>query len=401
MKCKIQIITNNYAREYDSSWKISRLNDVDTFDSYDYNFIDLTTNEIWQNRNASCNESNYKDDIASIGNMIKHSKKASFIIVFPQNTIFSYDSTGGKYYYSKPLRDNINGIMRILSDMNSHIYKSSYEPNKSNLLGQIVNSDFYFSIVLDNSTNILKSEDSEKIVSFKYENIYYTTLNILNENAILNYLKIINTKDKVDYPDWFEEISFYNDEQLKNDINESNKIIAQETKKISLSKEKISENMKYKSILFETGDHLVEIVFEMLEKILSIDLSAFVDEKNEDFNFSIDDDAFVGEIKGVNEGVRNSHLSQLENNKQLFMEKSEKENAKGILIIAQQRKTAPSMREEVHFNQIKYANQHDLLIITTGNLLSIFQYHLQGLLDINKFKEILKNNKGLLKEEWK
>ena len=143
MKCKIQIITNNYAREYDSSWKISRLNDVDTFDSYDYNFIDLTTNEIWQNRNASCNESNYKDDIASIGNMIKHSKKASFIIVFPQNTIFSYDSTGGKYYYSKPLRDNINGIMRILSDMNSHIYKSSYEPNKSNLLGQIVNSDFY------------------------------------------------------------------------------------------------------------------------------------------------------------------------------------------------------------------------------------------------------------------
>ena len=159
--------------------------------------------------------------------------------------------------------------------------------------------------------------------------------------------------------------------------------------------------MKYKSVLFETGDHLVEIVFEMLEKILSIDLSAFVDEKNEDFNFTIDDNAFVGEIKGVNEGVRNSHLSQLENNKQLFMEKNEKENAKGILIISQQRKTVPSMREEVHFNQIKYANQHDLLIITTENLLRIFQYHLQGLLDVNKFKEILKNNKGLLKEEWK
>ena len=41
----------------------------------------------------------------------------------------------------------------------------------------------------------------------------------------------------------------------------------------------INKNNKYKSILFLTGERLVEIIKEMIEEMLKIDLSGFEDKK--------------------------------------------------------------------------------------------------------------------------
>ena len=77
----------------------------------------------------------------------------------------------------------------------------------------------------------------------------------------------------------------FDDHELKEGIVDHERIIQKHSEQIEKAKEKLIENNRYKSILYLNSKDLVDIVFEMLEKMLSCDLSSFEDKKVEDFVF--------------------------------------------------------------------------------------------------------------------
>mgnify|MGYP000355684638 CR=1 FL=1 len=118
-------------------------------------------------------------------------------------------------------------------------------------------------------------------------------------------LMILNRKQKIS--EWQNEV-----EKIENDIE--------------CSQNKLADNMRLKSILYTSGDRLVEVVFEILEELMGCDLSGFVDNKKEDFLFEIDDNVFIGEIKGVRHNVKNENISQLDVHFQGYLDEHEEKD---------------------------------------------------------------------------
>lgn len=400
---KIQIITDK--KGFDTKYTVSSLSDVNTLDSYDYNIIDFNYSSIWYYKGNDYHNSDKLNDLISLGNLIKNSKKSNIIYIFPINKTFYYDYSGSytnrTYTKSISLRDNIDGIKKIINFVTFFSYDICFEKNHTNVYDKKVESHFYFNLFSNDSSHIIKSIDSEKIVSFTYGRYTYTTLNLTNVELIDSFIEYITDNKESNYPDWFSEIEFNNDNTLKNTINNQETIIADANKIIFDSKKELENNNYYKTLLFENGDNLVKVVFDILQQILGIDLSGFKDKKDVDFDFKLNDSYLVGEIKGVKDGFKNSPLSQLETNKQIFMEEKSIDDCKGILIINYMRSIIPQDREPVHNNQIKYAVDHNLLIITSQTLLKIYEYYLQGKLDVENFKNVLITKNGLLTDEWR
>ncbi|UTY39396.1 hypothetical protein NMU03_00760 [Allocoprobacillus halotolerans] len=169
-------------------------------------------------------------------------------------------------------------------------------------------------------------------------------------------------------------------------IDDKTEIIKNASKDIDNAKKVLKRNMRYKSILYTSGDELVDVVFEILEQMLGCDLSGFNDVKKEDFNFEIDDKVFIGEIKGVTSNVKNANVSQLDIHVQNYIDEHEvdKENIVSLLIIDHQRNKPLSQREEVHNNAIELAIRNKSLIIETITLLRMFEKYLSGELNRKK-----------------
>ena len=92
----------------------------------------------------------------------------------------------------------------------------------------------------------------------------------------------------------------------------------------------------FKSILYENGDSLVRVVFDILEQVMNYSLAGFIDEKKEDFKIALPDITFIGEIKGITSNVRSEHISQLDVHCQSYIddldEEGKSENVKGIVV---------------------------------------------------------------------
>ena len=396
----IQIVTNS--TYFNKNYTINKLNNNESFDLFDYNIIDFRDQSIWKNEYDDTKNSNLNNDLGSIGTQISNSSKCNFIFIFPMNINFLFGySYHNVYNKSIVLRDIIPDILNIIESALPISIWIEYEKNKTTLNDKIIYSDFYFSISKNEFENIILSDKSNKVVSFTDNRFTYTTLDILKNNDVELFLSELKKDEEDDYPKWFNDVVFNDDNRLKEEIHKKNNQINQLNIEIEDLFNKLDNNKYYKKLVVENGEKLVNIVFDVLQKLLNVDLSQFIDEKKEDFNFEMDNKIFVGEIKGVNEGIRNSHLSQLENNKQLFLESKNIDDCKGILIINELRKTAPDNREKVDNKQIDYAVKHNLLIITTYNLMKIFEFFLQGQLDLNKFKKLLIEKTGLLQDEWR
>ena len=167
---------------------------------------------------------------------------------------------------------------------------------------------------------------------------------------------------------------------------------------INKSKEKLNKNLYYKSVLTETGENLVEVVFEMLGKMLDFDLSEFVDVKREDFRIKLKDITFIGEIKGINTNVKSGNISQVENHCRIYEDEavSANENIKGLLVINTQRTKKLEEREAVHVNSIELAKKYGVLIITTDKLLTMFEKFLSEEITTEQVIGIFKTQTGLI-----
>ena len=180
-------------------------------------------------------------------------------------------------------------------------------------------------------------------------------------------------------------------------ISDNNQIIEESNKRITDALKVIEKNKRYKSILYTTGEELVQVVLEILEEMLGCNLKDFVDEKKEDFMFEIDGHVFLGEIKGVKHNIKNENVSQLDVHYQTYLDDYPEKDGEvsAILIMNHQRNKPIEQREPVHESQIRLANRNGSLIISTPILLKLFEGYVNGTYTREQCMDLLKG-KGLL-----
>lgn len=409
----IQIITCNKKKfdDYDSKYKISSIDEFDSFDDYNINIIDLSEESLWRYSGMNVRSIDRYSDLKTLEKELSATKKSKIIIIFPQNCLYKYAwiPHNCSYDKSEKIKDmlpTVNGIIsRNLTDIGE--LELMYSRNKTIINGYSYKADFNLNEVTECIFKVItKSDNSNKVTTAIYNDLIFTTLDIFESNEHLNeFLKLFTTDEtqKTTEPEWIKNINFYNDEDLKIEkIGNQDKIkkLEEKNKKID---DKLEQNNKFKSVLYTTGDELVEIVMKMLDDMLEYDSSDFVDEKKEDFLIKKEDVTFVGEIKGISSAIGNKNVSQLDVHVQGYIDKilnqEKKENVKGLLIINHQRNKEISARNEVHQNQIDLAVRNSCLIIESTTLLYMYELYLQKKIDTHTIEKILTDKVGVLQRE--
>ena len=375
-----------------------------SLDEFDINIIDLNTERLWRYKNQSYSTVDDINHLQSIFQMVKNSSKSKIIYVLPKNYTFLYHVHSHGYYKSVLLKDELDNIKKhILSQIvypNIFGHSLMFENTRTEISGKTYEADFYFS---GTSGCVTKSRASEKITTIILKDgIYATTLNITySYTMLINFIDFLFKKKEITHePDWFSAISF-GDDSLQRDIISAKETEIENAKNaINMANEKLSQNNRYKSILYTNGNELVEVVFEMLEKLLDCDLSEFEDKKDEDFLIKTEQYTFIGEIKGVTSNVKNDHIGQIEHHYQRYMDELEEkgitESVHQILIINPFRNKQPETCEPIHEKQINLAKRNGCLIIETSTLLRIFEKYQAGAITSEQCIQVFCNRTGLL-----
>lgn len=413
---RIQIITDNEKLVNEEKITVSKYSKPMALDDFEINIVDLSYEKIWYNKGHEHGKLNNGNDLISITELVASSEKAITVYVCPQNIDYwynyHYNGSQGKEVYnsSSKIRDLLNNSdsLKLLSKYifgDASLDSLKCESTKTILGDKNYDADFHFIKNADNIA-VTHSNISDKITTIHNKNnIYITTLNIcISNDNIKNFVNNIFAKKINDeVPSWVKEYDFGNDKKERKLISENTEKIAILQKSINDAEKQLGLNNRYKSILFTNGNQLVEVVFEILQYILECDLSNFVDEKREDFLIEKDEKVFIGEIKGVNTNVKNSHISQLDVHYQTYIEDMQDNKlingVHPILIINPLRTIELSKRDSIHENQIKLACDRGSLIIETATLLKIFELYQENKLTTEKIINVLSSRKGLLRME--
>lgn len=406
----IQILTYSGTEEELKGEKvtINKLHDARSLDEFEINIFDFKSKNIWRNSSNSNQTCNILSDLKSLNTMICNSKKSKKLILLPQNIEFkynySYTSRVGKdykdYLDSCELKNMIHEMKTILSYMCDSITKLdiSYENSTTMISESEISASFCFNDVAVGA-DLTQSIISEKITTIKCKDVIFSTLNISSYKDMISFLKQIHLiEEKEEIPTWLKEEKMFDDEKQLQIIDEKQSIIKKANDDIGKAMEVIHRNERYKSILYTSGDELVEVVFEIIGQITGCDLSQFEDIKEADFNFKIKNKIFIGEIKGIGTNVKSENISQLDVHVQKYLDNHEDDigNIISLLIIDHQRSKPLCQREEVHNNQINLARRNGSLIIETITLLKLFEKYLNNTLTREQCIEILTKNTGLL-----
>lgn len=380
---KIQIITYNPKNFscLDQGIDINNFNNLKSLDNYEINVFDLNNDHIWINRSkiegAPTGDLVLSNDLISIEKMIFNRRETKILVCLPQNLNYTYEYYDKKYFCE--LKNIINVMKSVLKqitnvDINDLYYENTYtEINGMNIQGAFVFPDY--------EDSITKSKDSRKNTTINKYDIIFTALNLFEEkntDVLVEFLKHIGVIDKpIEYPKWLQEYKFNDDQQLQDTIENAEAEIKKLNQKIFDSKNKLAENMKYKSILVTNSDELTKVIYEILGYIFEINLSTFVDEKKEDFLFDKEGICYIGEIKGVTSNIKSEHISQLDVHYYALQDRLEEDGIqkkiKKILIMNYERNKEISNRNEVHKTQIELASRNNTLIIDTLNLLQLYE----------------------------
>lgn len=406
----IQIITYNTNKYNDFSkdkYKISEFGSFEVFDTFDLVYIDMTDKKLWYNNGNNINRINSIKDLKSIKNEIINTNKSKILINLPLNVtyFYSYSSYEGNYTESIKIKDIITQIRDILTDSLGEFFKYfniDYSKNKTVVNNKEYMSDFNLKFSPEDSI-ITKGKSNDRPTTIQVsDNIYITSLNI-NENYELfdNFINIIFRKqDKESKPTWIDEIKILDDSKLIEEKEENvNKIKSLEVKNIEIDN-KLYNNNRIKSILYTTGDELVEVVLDILGDMVGINLKEFEDVKEEDFRFIKDEVTFIGEIKGVSQNIKRDNVSQTDLHVQEYLDSlddNDSPKVKGILIINHQRNKKISERENPNNKIVSLAIRNECLIIETTTLLNLYEKYKKGELSSNDIINILKNEVGLYK----
>lgn len=316
----------------------------------------------------------------------------------PTNIKVSVHYSGCYTNKTVAIKDILKQVNQELSTLVLSNIKLRYEISTTTIDEQNFYSDFIFDNV-DGET--IKWSNGGKSTIVKHnERLYSTTLLIKNTTNDLGILMsfILSGFERWDIPNWFNGLEYFDDAALKNKRNELLDIYRQ----IEDIDRRIDKNNKFKSILYSNGDELIDVVKEILVDIFKLPDSNFIDVKKEDFRFKFRDINFVVEIKGINTNVKNSNIAQCKKHVTDFLiaeDTMSPNDVKGLLIINPQRDIEPSKREPIHADQISYAKSEGILIITTLELLKLYQAYTKDEAVVNKYFEIFKKNIGEFKFE--
>ena len=405
---KIQIISYNKKSEQAfSGVTVSALSCPKSLDEYDINIIDLTSRQgLWCYNGDGYSKINCINDFISIASMVENCKKTKVVYVFPSNLSFSYyyGVYEKKYQKSIMLKDCLNELCKnIFSKILPIIVTKgflAFENTRTFIDEKMFEADFYF---CNEKDGVTKSDLSEKVTTVVLcDRVYGTTLNIVNSiDDLMVYINhVFEKKNKTQVPDWIKEIDFADDIEQRNTIEQKRRVIDDAEECINRANAVLNKNARYKSILYSNSEELVEVVFEILEKLLGCDLSGFEDLRKEDFLIKTDRWTFIGEIKGVTSNIKYEHISQVELHYRGYLdrlvENGESENVKQILIMNPFRTKPLDKREPVCEDQIKLAERNGCLIIETSTLLRIFERFCNEEISIQQCIDIFGEQTGLL-----
>lgn len=399
---KIQIISYSTIFKINDphiSCTISTFERPKSFDEFDINVIDLNNSNLWglNSEYQKCTEAVYH--FKTLKGIMKNSNRSIFIILMPTNIKVSVHYSGCYTNQTVAIKDILKQVNQELSTLVLSNIKLRYEISTTTIDEQNFYSDFIFDNV-DGET--IKWSNGGKSTIVKHnERLYSTTLLIKNTANDLGILIsfILSRFKKSDVPDWFNSLEYFDDAALKNKRSE----LLDMYRQIKNIDGQIDKNNRFKSILYSNGDELIGVVKEILVDIFKLQDDYFIDVKKEDFRFECGDMNFIVEIKGINTNVKNSNIAQCKKHVTDFLIAEDNtmspDNVKGLLIINPQRDIDPSKREPIHANQISYAKSEGILIITTLELLKLYQAYTKDEVVSNKCFEIFKNNVGEFKFE--
>lgn len=401
----IQVISyNSKSSTEKDKIMFSPLNAPHALDDYEINIIDLSVSNMWTYTGSDIGYCDSGADFDTIHKMVKNKKRSIVIYSLPQNHTYRYNTQYTHSNYQKSIKDILqsltkHSIKRAVYPENN-LPELAYERTCTSVAQLKYDADLYF----DTSDSVVtKSDKSEKATTILLSDcIYATTLKITASNESLKqFIKTLFEKQEREVaPEWMRYVSFGDDEEQNNQIEKSRAEIEAAIAKIKTAEDKLAENAKYKSILYTNGDELVGVVFDILEKILACDLSAFVDDKKEDFLIKLPFCTFIGEIKGVTSNVKYEHISQVELHYRGYLdrlaESGASENVKQLLIMNPFRTKALDKRDPVHMAQVELALRNGCLIIETNTLLRLYEKLCNGEVTVQKCIDVLSSKAGLL-----
>ena len=411
----IQIITKN-AYMYKGKFTneeivISNFSEYKSFDLYDINIINLTSNDLWESNSSKGEYLNDKSDLSTIKNAINTSN-TKVLIVFPQNHYFRYDYS----IYSKKFNKE-QQLKSIKEKVNEFITKYIYEPlpkfdyekGITKIDGENYSSDFYFNepegmILCEKSKKNNTMSLSDRVVITAL-GIFETPVNKEIEKRLFIFLNKIGflTKNET-IPKWLENITFYDDRIYREKINECIDEINKLNIVIEENREKLNNNLKYKSILYSSGNSLSEQINKMLKEMFELN-GEFVDVYEEDFNFKAGGITFIVETKGLNNEVSGQNVSDAYNHLIIYEDNLEKngieEESKCLFFVANERFKEPKERNQIKERQITIAKRNKTLIIETTTFYKIFEDFIKEDVSVEEILEMFKQNTGLLKYEKK
>lgn len=362
------------------------------FDDFSVNFIDLSNQKLWSEIVGGyySNGTEYEKDFITISQMIGNTKNR-IVILMPQNKVYQYG-----------IKDYLVNFYKGLGLITNIPIELFFGTTQTQVNDQILTSDFTFKELNESLIKLTSSIKGNKPTTIRYQNIYFTTLNISNHVELKKFMietNLVSTNNK-EIPEWMEEVKMFDDRQQMDTIRIKEQQIQELKNKITTAQEILSKNERLKSILYTQSDSLVEVVFEIFEEILDVDLSEFEDKKIEDISFAIGDMIFIGEIKGITSNVKTPNLSQLDNHYTNFVEEHPEipeESIYKLLIVNHQRKRPVSERDPIDHKQIELAeNKYTSLIIETSELLKLLEKHRDKSISKEEIIDLLTKN-GLLK----
>ena len=397
----IQVITENIGLNTDdTNITISKYVKPRAIDDFDINVIDLSYDKLWKEDDIILDKSVLRDNLVQLADMIEKSQKAKCLYIFPQDIDYSFNHVA---------MQNRNGKLKNLFSSGNfkmaelfpyrEVPQIVFEPTTTIIQGKKYDADFHFEFPYEKCLS--QSEKSCKITTIRFiKEIYATTLNVTQKmDDIIVLVNCFFAEKKEQLPEWLVDYDFGNDKEQKEIINDCKEKINQLQNKIDNAKEQLEENNRYKSILVSNGDELVNIVFEILEKLFNCDLSGFVDEKKEDFLIKKGDTIFIGEIKGVTSNIKSENVSQLDVHYQSYIEENmeiSEDDVHSILIMNPFRNKHLDEREPVTDKQIKLAERNKSLIIETKTLLKIFELFQKEKITTEECIDVFSKKTGLL-----